>query len=718
MESKKKKGILGGVAAAVLSVFGVQNATGQETAEAQSARGTPIFEEIIVTAQKREESLRDVPISASVLSGRYLDRFTGDGVNEALTLVPGVKMTQSDQGGGTQLSLRGVAAAGPLFTGSSTVGYYVDSVPFGLVKSSIVPEPNPYDLERIEVLRGPQGTLYGASAINGVVRIITRDADLEDFEVKTRTSLSNTEDGSEGYRADVAINVPLIEGKLAARAVLGYATLGGWIDYPDQGKEDDNEGRVNNVRLKVNAQPTEALSLGLTAWRSRTRYDNPPTSDDDRQFAGVLGAPIWNDYDTLGFTLSYQFPAFSLTSMSSYIDYTNRGFRDNSLYGTTVGDFTGLDSKVFAQEVILNSTSSDAWRWSLGGFYRDATDRLVQVGPFFTSIDFDELSESFAVYGELTRLVGGQLEITAGLRYFEDEVTQAENVSTFGGPLQNDSTTFSTTSPRLVLTWHQSDRSTLYGSYSEGFRSGFNQNALIVAALPSLPPVKEDTLKNYEVGAKGSLFDDRVAYDAAVYYIDWQDVQQTVFAGNSAFAPINGESASGVGVDFAATARPADGLELGASASWNDLALDAPIFFNDASLGDVLIFDKGDRLSYSSEYTLGVSASYAFPLGGRGLEGRFATSYNVSSAQTARTFFPGAAAIVNTGDDIENVRASFAVGSGDRWEASLFVDNLTDEDDAPVRYDGWDMFFPNFIQFSSRVRPRTVGVQFEYRFAQ
>jgi iron complex outermembrane recepter protein len=629
-----------------------------------------------------------------------------------LTLVPGIKMTQSDQGGGTQLSLRGVAAAGPLFTGSSTVGYYVDSVPFGLVKSSIVPEASPYDLERVEVLRGPQGTLYGASAINGVVRILTHDADLDDFQVKTRASISNTEDGSESYRADMAINVPLIEGKLAARAVLGYADLGGWIDFPDQGRNDGNGGKVNNVRLKLNAQPTEALSIGLTAWRSRTRYDNSPTSDDARRFSGVLGAPIWNEYDTLGLKLAYRFPAFSLTSMSSYIDYANRGTRDNSLYGTTVGDFTGLESKVFAQEVTLSSNGTGAWRWSLGGFYRDAKDRLVQFGPFFTGLDFDELSESFAVFGELTRVaMDGRLELTAGLRYFEDEVTQTENFSTTGsGPLQNDSTTFDAISPRLVLSWHPSDSSTLYGSYSEGFRSGFNQNALVLAALAGFPPVKEDTLKNYEVGAKGSFLDGRITYDSAVYYIDWQDVQQTVFVGTSAFAPINGESASGIGVDFAVVARPASRLELGASVSWNDLAFDAPVLF-----GDLVVFNKGDRLSYSSEYTLGASAAYVFPLGGTGLDGRLSASAHLSSKQAARTRFL-TNVIVNTGDDIENVRTSFSVGLADRWQASLFADNLTDENGSPVRYDGFDAFFPNFIQFSSRVRPRTIGLQFEYRF--
>src|SRR6202035_2278669 len=117
------------------------------------------LEEVVVTAQKREERLHDVPISMSVLGGRELDQSSFQGVTDALNTVPGVATTTSLLSGGTQIEMRGVTAGGPTFTGSSTSAYYLDSVPFGFVKSAILPDPNVYDLQRIEVLRGPQGTL-------------------------------------------------------------------------------------------------------------------------------------------------------------------------------------------------------------------------------------------------------------------------------------------------------------------------------------------------------------------------------------------------------------------------------------------------------------------------------------------------------------------------------------------------------------------------------
>src|SRR4029077_2341865 len=129
--------------------------------------------------------------------------------------------------GGTQVSIRGVTAAAPTFNGGSTVSYYVDTIPFGFVRSALAPDASVYDLSQVEVLRGPQGTLYGASALNGVVRILTNDADLNSSDYKVRGSDSHTDGGGNNYRADAAANIPLIDGKLAARAVVGYESDSG-----------------------------------------------------------------------------------------------------------------------------------------------------------------------------------------------------------------------------------------------------------------------------------------------------------------------------------------------------------------------------------------------------------------------------------------------------------------------------------------------------------
>ena len=713
-ESVRKHGVLAGLIAAVLGTAATDGRADQETPpESAPAK----LNEIVVTAQKRQERLQDVPISITVLEGRDLDRSTAEGITEALTSVPGVATMAALQGGGTQVAVRGVTAAGALFSGSSPIAYYLDSVPFGLIKTAIAPDSNAFDLQRVEVLRGPQGTLYGASAQNGVVRVLTNDADLDEFELKARASASGTEDGGDNYRGDMALNVPIVEGRLGARLVAGYQDLSGWIDKPND--KDANDAEIQNFRLKVNAEPTERLSIGLSAWLSRAEYGAPNQADSDYTTVAVLDETIDTDYDAYGLKIGYDFSAVSLVSMTSYIDYENRGDLDLTPFiGVALPIFTELTSEVFSEEIVLSSVGEALWRWSLGAMYRDGEDRLLQEAVFFPlPIDFSDTSESLAIFGEVTRVFAdGQFEVTGGLRYFEDDVTQIENVPQSGNPsdplIPPDSRTFDATSPRVVLTWHPDEELTVYASYSEGFRSGFNQNANVIRLAPQFPPLEPDTLENYEIGTKGNVLDGRVSFDAAVFYIDWQDVQQiiTVDAGLPVTAAINGVSASGIGAEIALMAEPVDGLSIGASVSWNDLTMDEEVrsFPSDAPPEGAVLFEKGDRLNFSPEYTAGASLAYLFPLGASELRGRFGADATYMSKQVARDVV-GGVLVLGTGDEILTARTSFGV-EAERWTASIFADNVTDENGAPVQQ------VIGAPWWSQSLRPRTIGVQFELRF--
>lgn len=671
---------------------------------------SPRIEEVVVTAQKREERLQEVPISITVLGGDGLDRSTAEGMTELLNRVPGVATYVALQSGGTQLSVRGVTSGGALFNGSNPIAYYLDSVPFGLVKSALVPDSNAYDLARVEVLRGPQGTLYGASAQNGVVRVLTRDADLAKLDFSTRTSFSATERGGENFRGDAAINVPLITDKLAARAVVGYEDMGGWIDRPH--RNDANDAQLRNMRLKLNAQPTDALSIALSGWISRADYSQPPSSDDDGNHSEAADEPIDADYDVYALKVDYDASFFSVSSSTSHLKYTNAS---STYYGPfAIDEFftTDLESEVMSQEVVVNSTGDAMWRWSFGGIYRDAEDRLYQTWAFFPApIDFTDTSKSWALFGELTRVMfDGKLELTAGLRHFEDDVQQIENVRHTGNPdepLYRRERSYDANSPRVVLTWLPTDQFTFYASYAEGFRSGFDQNANVPPDL--FPPLDSDNLKNHELGAKGSFLDNRVLVEAAVFYIDWEDVQQTTtvnFQSIPVTALINGVSASGPGAEFGLTVRPIEGLELAVNASWNDLTMDSATFTRDG----ILLFEAGDRLNSSPEYTAGASLDYTVGLGSRGLKARFSASGNYVSEQGFWAIV-GPSRIRGLGDEMLIARTSLAIESLQGWTATLFADNLNDERGAPFRLgelypDVWD----------TRVRPRTIGVQLEYRF--
>jgi iron complex outermembrane receptor protein len=669
-------------------------------------------EEIVVTAQKREERLQDVPISITALRGRDLDAQPTGGVTDALRAVPGISITNTPQGGGTQLTIRGVAANGATLAGSSTAAFYIDSVPFGLVKSSILPDSNAFDMERIEVLRGPQGTLYGANALNGVVRLLTNDANLDRFELKTRAALSTTQGGDESYRGDLAVNVPLVEGKLALRMVAGFENGGGWIEQPARGIENANESQSRNLRLKLNARPSDRLTIGLSAWVSRVHQDAPNYANAAGVQTTTVPLPQKLNYNAFSGRLGYEFDNFSVSSATSYLDFTNQSQRDYTALGANQRLFTDIRSKVFTEELLLNSTSHGSWRWSAGAFYRDAKDRLHQTLFLLPApINFKDTSRSYAVFGQLTKtFLEDRFEVSGGLRYFNDKVAQIELTPTTGNPAQalaQRTDTFHAFTPRVVMSWLPTRHFTAYASYSQGFRSGFNQSPTILRTAPAIPPVKADRLTNYEIGAKGSVLGGAITFDAAIFYIDWKDVQQNLNVNiNSVVfaATVNGPSASGFGTDLSLAFHPVDGLDIGGTLSWNGLKLDDPIVTQTAA-GPVSLYRKGDRLAFSPEYTASAFIDYSFPVGGAGLRGQVGGSLNYRSAIQARLLASGASRFF-TSDRPVTARASVSLQSPQNWRFSLFIENIGN----------WNGITQPPTDFSQqyRIRPRTVGLQLDF----
>jgi len=676
---------------------------------------TPL-QEIVVTAQKRAEKLQDVPISISVLSGAALDTTTAMGMSEQLGRVPGLATTTAMQNGGTVVTVRGVAPPYALFNGASTVGYYLDSVPFGLVKSAISPDLDPYDLSRVEVLRGPQGVLYGAASLNGVVRVLTQDADLERFEFKSRVSGSYTESGGGNGRADAAVNVPIVDGMLAARLVVGYESLSGWIDRPN--KNNVNDTTFSNVRLKVNAQPTSDLSVGLSYWRSRDRYDDVSQGYTYNLNSETIAEPIDNGFDAYGLKIGYQFPQLTVSSSTSYLTYQSDGVLDLGPQITgNAGDplFTGLDSKIFTEELNVNSSGAGPWLWSAGGIYRRGKDYQNQAlpGVLAEPLYWTDSSTSYAIFGQLTRrFLNGLFDVSAGARYFHDEVRDVTAPGIFDSQPLN--ATFNHVSPRAVFNWHLSSDLTAYASYSTGFRSGFGQGPLTVLSAPGLPPVQPDKLDNYEVGFKGSL-GEAFSFDASAYFLKWRNVQQSVnvfFNGAGVSADVNAPSASGPGIDLSATLRPLTGLTLSGNFSWNHLETDQQV----ASAGSVY-FEKGNRLVYSPEYVAGLAADYTWPLGSSGLIARLSSSGNYTSNFYANTAEATGVRMFE-GESVVTTRASFALESPKSWTASVYVENLNNYKGSPLPNNqstpnpAWHLP-DNLLE---RTRPRTVGIQFDYHW--
>jgi len=680
-------------------------------------------EEVVVTAQKREETLQEVPISISVLSGDALDASTGQGVIDELSRVPGIVIPPPSAFGVTQITIRGVGAQGVQWAGSSPSAYYLDTVPFGFARSAYIPDSGAFDLARVEVLRGPQGTLYGANAENGVVSVITHEADPRGFDLKARALLSGTDSGGASKGGDLAVNVPLIPGQLAVRGVVSYRNSSGWIDRPTE--KDANDALLRDYRLKVAYRATDSLSIDLSMWSSRDHFGAPSISLLDRTapISGTTAEPGDNDFDAYGAKISYQFSHFSIESRTSYLDF--RSYNAQNLTPFGVGTFfdglvlaNWLNSRVFSEEILLNSTDTGPWRWTGGAFYRDESDGNAQAAMYgmipptpdpadIGYVSFRDTSRSYALFGQIARrFLNDKLEWTLGLRQFHDDVSTLKLDPT--PPPFHLARSYTATTPRAVLSWYPNTNMTVYSSFSEGFRSGLPQYYLTTVLDPNIDAAaKPDKLYNYELGAKVDLFEHHLFIDTSVYYMNWRDVQQSISealpGGGFLNGVLNGASASGPGVDIAMTSRPFDRLQIGATFSWSGLKIDSPLF----SGGD-LVFSKGDRLNNSSEYTGSLFATYRFPLAS-GVSGELSASANYTSAQS--THGPGS---ITHGDSLLFARASFTVDFRENWAVKLYGDNLTNEYGA--LYGPLVGFGPEAAELVPRSRPRTVGLSVDYRF--
>ena len=237
------------------------------------------MEEIVVTAEKLHgRSASEIPIAMSVLSGSDIEFKGYTETNELLRQTPGVVADQTGLGV-SNISIRGASAAG-----DPTVGFYLDDLPFLLPQIGILPDLNPYDLDHVEVLRGPQGTLYGASSVGGTIRILTKAPVHNEFSAKFTAGYSAFDGGSGGYKAQGAVNVPLIDDKLSVRLVGSRIDRGGYIDLPLTGERNYNDSREDSYRARIRYTPSDAVELNASYW-SFVQDTHVGYSDKNFQFS-------------------------------------------------------------------------------------------------------------------------------------------------------------------------------------------------------------------------------------------------------------------------------------------------------------------------------------------------------------------------------------------------------------------------------------------------
>lgn len=642
------------------------------------------FEEIIVTALRRgAQSLTDTPIAISALTGEDIEISAHHNIFDALSETPGVNAVTLNPNA-TYVQIRGLSA----IAGSTIVGYYLDEFP--VTAGTLLPDTNPFDLSRVEILRGPQGTLYGFGSVGGTVRIITNDPDLDDFQFRAAGSWASAgSEGSDTYSANAAINIPLGE-KVAFRGVASHRTIGGFLDAPISGEEDINEAEIDSYRGKILFKPTDNLKIVGSIWSNENKTGGQNFGNRDR-IALIEDEEFGFDSDLYNLLVELDLDNVTFTGSSSYND------------GSGVTEFQGLglvvvqesETENFTQEIRFNTKLDGQFNFNGGVIYTDTESNQAgsliledyELFPgFFADLESRSAaqsgSESYAVFGEAhVALMDGKLELTAGLRYFEDDQSLAGDSETvIGGvpqgvvPTPPTGSTHDAVSPRFNISYAVNDDLLLYANVAKGFRSGmtFPQSSLDQADLfgVTLSPVEPDVLWNYEVGAKGTSSNGKFLYDVAVYYFDWEDVQITIpLVPGLLSVPQNAAGADAVGFDFAFVYSPIEGLSLSINGNFNNAQFNAPLAALDIEKGDRL--DNSVRESYGADITY--RAPFSFGESGGDLEWMFNTNYQHTSAREIRSF-----GTLGVADPLDIMTARVGIESG-KWGIYLFGNNILDE---------------------------------------
>jgi iron complex outermembrane recepter protein len=688
--TRKPAGIIGALLALVA---GAPSAQGQQS-EGSAAGPVAVLDEVVVTARKRTEKLLDVPVAVTAFSGEALEQRGSESIGDFLQEAPGVNLF--DRGNGYKLSIRGISTS----LGANENGYYLDELPFTGVTVPINPDVRSWDLERVEVLRGPQGTLFGEGSMGGTVRILTRDPVFNEWGAKATLMASNTSDGGGNRGAKVMFNVPIIDDRLALRVAATREKYDGWIDDSVSGQDDINEQDLTSYRAKLKFEPTEALSFTASYWHFDGEYPAGSNGADDFGNAdqGVRLAS-GQEYDLAGLTVNYDFGSTQL--FYSFADNSLKLPQRGSLFGGTLVANVLID--VQSNELRLSSSGEGAWQWTLGAYKREAVRKDALTLALF-GIDnlgrTDATSE--ALFGEVTyTLSGAPVDLSAGLRAVREELAGVESNS--GVPVPAAGGKFDSVNPRFIAAWRPNDAWRVYVSAAKGYRSGQNQPSVSLAlagllGIPLQATLQDDSIWSYEIGTKASLADGRAVFETALYHSKWEDVTVRFPLATTGFnGLINSEGTETTGVEAALTVLLGDAWRVNLSASYSDAAYAG----NVPGTG----IRDGSPVDDHADTTASLSVDYNRTVFG-GLRG----SARIGAQYASERDFPsiGPPQFL-PGDATTTLDARFGL-EGQRWGVHLFVDNLTDEDGAVA---------PRSVMMplpatAIRQRPRTVGIDITF----
>lgn len=781
-----------------------------------------VLQEVVVTATRREESLSKVPISVSAFTQESIDIRGIKDFQDVARFTPGVNI---DNTGTNNISIRGISST----AGAGTTGIYIDDTPIQMRALAFNPDdalPKTFDVERVEVLRGPQGTLFGAGSEGGTVRYITTQPSLTKSSIYSRSEISYTQGGAPSYEIGVAGGGPLVDGKFGVRATVWYRRDGGWIDHLDPTtlstlEKDANRTKTVMFRLAAIWAPTDAVTITPSVYFQNLKRNAgsdywPILSDPGRHvYRNADPSPVADPIDRFvlpALKIDANLGSVRFISNTSYYNRHNVTGYDGTLYNLgffqtmldpTVAplpllDGSGLhlppgltdyrapasvlnDQKNFVQEFRLQSNDPDARLiWTAGLFFSTAKQKYVErisglhdeaffqqlagssVGDFFAYcpsyapdgetcntdwvpvpllangddyiLETHAKDEQIAAYGEATYNITDALKATVGARFSRSKFT---NDSYTAGPQlflspQTVSTSASENSftPKVSLAYQLDPGNMFYFTYSKGFRPGGANNPVPQAACEedfanfhiagSPAAFKSDTVQSFEVGAKNNIAN-RVRLASSVYYIKWNNIQQTVIPPICQISWIsNLGKAEAKGIDVQADVSLSDAISLQIAAGYTDarytqdsrLSLDVgPV----VAKGDAIMGQSGQP---PAPVTASVGAEYRFQLIEHDAFLRLDYQYQgrakwLGASQDPDTLQYDPANFVLSDTNFFTLRGGVTLGD---WQVAAFVDNLTDTRTLTNYNFSIDPGTGDTrLQRVQTFRPRTFGLTFTYR---
>jgi len=712
-----------------------------------------LIEEIIITANKRAESLQDVSASISAVTSEDIEIQGLDNFESFARTLPGVNLTQPAKNRSV-FNIRGVSTTTYGANTQDPVSVYINDMPvtdtFG---AAVQPDLRLYDVERIEVLRGPQGTMFGSGSLGGTVRVITRKPQLDTTDASVRVDMADTESAGLRERYDAMVNIPLIENSLAVRAVGYYRDELGWVDNIALGT--DNSSRDWGGRVSVLWQAADDLTVKLEALHQNSAPDDGGNWDPSLgkfKKSSIIAEGRPSELTTYNLTLEYDIEEFAtVTSSTSYAESVTavRQQYAEILGFPLIRNNAPWKSNFLTQELRLVSNTDSDLGWVAGVFFVDRETevdynyRLNGIADAFNPLlgfynlplledDVISLSattsssQELAAFGEVSYRFADQWTVTGGLRISDTEVEYDEpsrvllnpDFANFGfeeSSVFNKGQDTGNVTWRATLAYEPVEDLRFYFNTSKGYRIGqVNPNS---GPSPFDPDDIEinatyqpDETLNYELGAKTMWWDGRVKLNAAVYLIEWSDIQvDSTRTSDSANFVANAGEATSKGLELELQVLPFEGLELSLAVTLQDAKIDS-IGADDSLRSGVV---NGDALPGSIDHKVSAAAQYNWALsGGEEMYARVAAQYVDSSlngfSNQGGTGLPNASLAKNAA--YENVDASIGL-MVDKWELTLYGENLTNNDDYIVDMGG--LYGPNTV---STLRPRTLGARVHYRY--